>query len=64
MLTTSCSVSPATKIVDTSCTSFSLILLSKKEIPILTAETKRQILTHNLVYEQKCLPPKSGKQPE
>lgn len=30
----------------------------------MTPESKRQILSHNLIYEKKCVPPKSGAQPE
>lgn len=57
LLVTGCTVNQEqpSKLVDTYCDIAKPILLDKSEIPLLTQETKRQILVHNKTYKQKCL---------
>ena len=45
---------PPTKIVSDYCDLSSPILLLKSELPKLSQETKRQIYSHNTIWEQKC----------
>lgn len=45
---------PPNKLVDGYCDIAKPILLAKKEIPILSQETKRQILVHNEIWARKC----------
>lgn len=45
---------PPNKIVYNYCDLSQPIYLDKSEIPILTQETKRQILVHNRTWKEKC----------
>lgn len=45
---------PPTKLVDGYCDIASPILLLKSEIPLLSLETKKQILVHNKTWKEKC----------
>lgn len=53
LLTVSCQTTGRVIKVD-ECSWVKPIILSKKEIPLLSQETKRQILTHNKTWKWKC----------
>ena len=50
---------PPTKLVDGYCDIAKPILLLKSEIPLLSRETKAQILIHNKAWKDKCAPDSS-----
>ena len=55
LLTMSCSTTgPAPILVSDYCESAQPIYLAKEEIPVLTRETKSQILIHNKIWQRKC----------